>query len=130
MRNRCNGMTLIEVLVAFVVLSLTMAVILHIFSGGMRNARSSDSYSRAVFLAQSKLAAVGIEQPLVPGEDSGQVDSNLHWRVSVAAIDDGGEADRLLLPMRQFLVRTTVAWQEDGRDKHIELTTVRLGPRQ
>lgn len=123
-------MTLIEVLVAFVVLSLTMAVILHIFSGGMRNARLSDSYSRAVFLAQSKLAAVGIEQPLAPGEDSGQVNANLHWRVSILAVDDGGEADRLLMPVRQYLVRTTVAWQEDGRDKQVELSSMRLGPRQ
>ena len=70
MQSKCRGMTLIEVLVAFVVLSVTMAAILQIFSGGMRNARLADSYSRAVFLAESKLAAAGIERPLVPGEEA------------------------------------------------------------
>jgi general secretion pathway protein I len=67
MRKTCRGMTLIEVLVAFIVLSVTMAVILQIFSGGMRNARLAESYSRAVFLAESKMAAVGLERPLMPG---------------------------------------------------------------
>jgi general secretion pathway protein I len=130
MRKHSRGMTLLEILVAFVILSLTMAVILHIFSGGMRNSRLAESYSRAVFLAQSRLAAIGVERPLVPGEDTGQVGSNLQWRVSVVAIEDGGEADRLLLPVRQYLVRAIVAWQEDGHDKHIELSSMRLGPRQ
>ena len=35
------------------------------------------------------------EQPLVPGEASGQVGSHMQWRVSVVRLDDGGEADRL-----------------------------------
>ncbi|MES2949198.1 MAG: prepilin-type N-terminal cleavage/methylation domain-containing protein [Pseudomonadota bacterium] len=130
MRNNCRGMTLMEVLVAFVILSLTMAAILHIFSGGMRNSRLAESYSRAVFLAQSRLAAIGVERPLVPGEESGQIGANLRWRVSIARLDDGGEADRLRMPVRQYLVRSHVAWQEDGRDKYIELSSMRLGPPQ
>lgn len=130
MLRHCRGMTLMEVLVAFVVLSLTMAVILHIFSGGMRNSRSTDSYSRAVFLAQSRLAVAGVENTLVAGEENGQVGTNLRWRVSTTRMDDGGEADRLLMPVRQYIVRAQVSWQEDGRDKQIELSTVRLGPRQ
>jgi general secretion pathway protein I len=129
MRKNCRGMTLMEVLVAFVVLSLTMAVILHIFSGGMRNSRLTDSYSRAVFLAQSRLAAVGVEGSLAPGEESGRVGANLQWRVNIARVEDDGEADRLLMPVRQYLVRAQVTWQEDGRDKQIELSSVRLGPR-
>ena len=130
MRSFSRGMTLLEILVAFVILSLTMAVILHIFSGGMRNSRSAERYSLAVFLAQSRLAAVGIEQPLELSEVSGQVGPNLHWRVNVVALDDGGEADRLLMPVRQYLVRATVAWNEDGHDKLVELSSLRLGPRK
>lgn len=129
MRKQNRGMTLLEILVAFVILSLTMAVILHIFSGGIHNAKIAQSYSRAVFLAQSRLAAVGIEQPLAPLEDSGQVGPDFQWHVSVVVLDDGGEADRLLMPVRQYLVRTTVSWQEDGREKQIELSSVRIGPR-
>lgn len=123
-------MTLIEVLVAFVVLSVTMAVILQIFMGGMRNARLADGYSRAVFLAESRLAMVGVERPLAPGEEGGRVGPDLQWRVSVMPVDDAGAADRQLLPVRLYAVRVRVDWVEDGRDRQIALDTLRLGPRQ
>lgn len=127
--NTCRGMTLLEVLVAFVVLSLAMAVIMQIFSGGMRNGRLAGTYSRAVFLAQSKLAAAGVEQPLAVGEGSGQAGDDLRWRITVAPYDDGGAADRLLLPARLYQVRVRVGWSEEGRERQIELSSLRLEPR-
>ena len=130
MRTNCQGMTLIEVLVAFVVLSLTMAVVMQIFSGGLRNARLAETYSRAVFLAESKLAAVGVEQPLAPGEGSGQLGVDLRWRVTVGPYDDNSAADRLMLPVRLYQVRVRVNWSERGRERQIELVSLRLGPRQ
>lgn len=130
MRKNCQGMTLIEVLVAFIVLSVTMAVIMQIFSGGMRNARLADSYSRAVFLAESKMAAVGLERPLMPGEDSGQVGGEMQWRVSITPAEDDATTNAQLMPVRLYQVRVTAAWGDDGRERHVELTSLRLGPRQ
>ena len=123
-------MTLIQVLVAFVVLSLTMAVIMQIFSGGMRNARLAENYSRAVFLAESRLAAVGLEQVLAPGEDGGQVGTDLHWRVMVSPFDDDGATAHQLMPVRLYRVWARVTWNEDGRERHVELASLRLGLRQ
>ncbi len=131
MRSRSRGMTLIEVLVAFVVLSLTMSVLMQIFSGGMRNARLANHYSRAVFLAESRLAAVGVERPLVSGEETGQVGGgDLRWRVKVVAVEDDGATDRRLVPVQLYHVWSWVGWSEDGRERHVELTSSRLGPRQ
>ncbi|WP_413856536.1 type IV pilus modification PilV family protein [Candidatus Aalborgicola defluviihabitans] len=129
MQSKCRGMTLIEVLVAFVVLSVTMAAILQIFSGGMRNARLADSYSRAVFLAESKLAAAGIERPLVPGEEVGQI-TDMQWRLRVQPFDDGGAADRQLMPSRLYLIQAQIGWNEDGRPRQVVLESLRLGLRQ
>lgn len=130
MQKACRGMTLIEVLVAFIVLSLTMAVIMQIFSGGMRNARMAGSYSRAVFLAESRLAAAGLEKPLLAGDDSGQVGPDLHWRVTVIPLEDDGSTNRQLMPVRLYQVRAQVSWGEDGREHQVELNSLRLGPRQ
>jgi general secretion pathway protein I len=124
-----QGMTLIEVLVAFVVLSTTLAVIMQIFSGGIRNARLSEGYSRAVFLAQSRLAAAGVEQRLSPGSTSGQVGPDLRWQVQVAPFDDAGAANKFLLPTRLYQVRVSVSWSDDGKERQVELSTLRLGPR-
>lgn len=127
--RKTRGMTLIEVLVAFVILSLAMGVIMQIFFGGMRNARLAESYSRAVFLAESRLAAVGIEQPLAAGESSGQLGADLRWRVTVTPYDDGGAADRLLMTQRLYQVLVTVDWSEEGRQRQIALNSLRVGPK-
>ena len=130
MRSNSRGMTLIEVLVAFVILSLTMAVLMQIFSGGMRNAHLASVYSRAVFLAESRLAAAGVEQPLVAGDTAGTIGTDLNWRVSVVAAQDDTATDRQLMPARLYQVRVWVGWSEDGRERKIELTSLRLGPLQ
>jgi general secretion pathway protein I len=130
MRKNCRGMTLIEVLVAFIVLSVTMSVIMQIFSGGMRNARLAESYSRAVFLAESKMAAAGLERPLLPGEYSGQAGGEMRWRVSVTPAEDDATTNAQLMPMRLYQVQVTAAWGDDGRERQVELTSLRLGSRQ
>lgn len=130
MRKNCQGMTLIEVLVAFIVLSVTMAVIMQIFSGGMRNARLAEGYSRAVFLAESKMASVGLERPLMPGEDSGQVGGEMQWRVSITPAEDDATTNAQLMPVRLYQVRVTASWGDDGRERQVQLTSLRLGPRQ
>ena len=128
--HRQLGLTLIEILVAFVVLSTTMAVVMKIFSGGIHNARVSESYSRAVFLAESRLAAIGVEGPLVQGSSNGQVGQDLRWQVNVEKADDQGAADRFVMPVRLYQVRVKVEWSEDGKVRQLELATLRLGPRE
>ena len=111
----------VEPLVCMVVFALT---------GGMRNARLSDGYSRAVFLAESRLAAVGVERPMVSGEDGGSVGQDLQWRVSIRQVDDQGGPGSQLLPLRLYEVRVQVRWAEDGRDRQFALNSLRLGPPQ
>lgn len=123
-------MTLIEVLVAFVILSVAMGVIMQIFSGGIRNARLAEGYSRALFLAESRLAAVGREQPLVPGEMNGQTNLDLRWRVIISPFDDAGAAEQLAMPVRLYQVRVIVNWSEEGRQRLIELGSLKLGLKQ
>lgn len=133
--HRQRGLTLIEVLVAFVVLALTLGVILQIFSGGLRNARLSDAYTRALLLAESRLEAVGSEQAVVPGETTGQLGEDLRWRVRIqpwagAAADplaaSGPTGGAQPAPML-YEVQVQVAWQAGGRERRLRLTSLRLG---
>lgn len=128
MRHSNRGMTLIEVLVAFVLLSLSLGVIFHIFAGGMRNARIAEGYSRAVFLAESKMAAVGAQYPVIVGEQQGQLDSGLRWRISIApAQDPSAQSSDLAMRLALFDVTVQVTWTEHGKSHHVELVSVRLG---
>lgn len=128
MRNQSRGMTLIEVLVAFVLLSVTLAVILQIFTGGMRNARLADSYSRAVFLAESKLSTVGVERPLLAGDETGQI-VGMQWHLNVRPANDDESVDRFALSSRLYKVTVRVAWSEDGLDRQVALESLRIGVR-
>jgi len=63
--GRQSGYTLIEVLVAFMILALALTVLLRIFSGGLRNVSVSSDYAIATLIAESRLAGAGIDVPLI-----------------------------------------------------------------
>ena len=83
MHKFSRGFSLLEVLVAFVILALILSVLMQIFSGGLRNASRADEYQQAVLLGQSKLASVGIETPLEVSESNGEFDAVYRWHVSI-----------------------------------------------
>lgn len=122
-------MTLIEVLVAFVILSLALSVIMQIFSGGLRNASVTAGYTRALFLAESRLAAAGAEEPLAAGETSGQVGDDMQWQVSVTPDAGAGDPDKLLMAVRLYQVLVRVTWQDGAHRRQIELASLRIGPK-
>ena len=70
-----RGFTLLEVLAAFVVFALTMASLMQVFGGGLRDAQLADEYARAVLIAQSRLdgytAAERLEEVNASGTESG-----------------------------------------------------------
>ncbi|MBZ0104732.1 MAG: prepilin-type N-terminal cleavage/methylation domain-containing protein [Sulfuricella denitrificans] len=124
-----RGFSLIEILVAFVILSLTLGVIMQIFSGGLRNVRRSDDYSRALFLAESRLAALGVEQPLHEGGMSGELDRRYHWQILVQPYREAVTTDETQLKVGLYRVMVVVNWDDGRQARHLELTSLRLVPR-
>ena len=55
-RARDGGFTLLEVLVALVVVSTTVVAALQLFGGGLRLARTAGDHAEAALLASAKLA--------------------------------------------------------------------------
>jgi general secretion pathway protein I len=89
---RCHGFSLLEVLVAFAILAVSLGVLMQIFSVGLRNVAVEEGYTRAILLAESKLAGLGIEEPLQPGETTGSFDEEYRWHITVQPYTDGDEA--------------------------------------
>ena len=130
MKRTSAGFTLLEVLVAFVILALTLGVILRIFSGGLRNAALAGDYSHAMLLAESRLAELRV-QPL-EGETRGEFDGKYRWRSMIRPWVDGTAASGSgpqLMPVRLMEIDVWVAWGEaGGRSREIGLTTLQLVP--
>jgi general secretion pathway protein I len=140
MRRSQQGFSLLEVLVAFVILALALGALMEIFSGALRNVSRSEEYQRAVLLAQSKLAAVGIETPLAEGETDGEFDSNYRWRLSIKPFQEPPAAPLNLppqpagappivtpvIPVALLEVELRVQWSEGDQPRSVVLNTVRL----
>jgi general secretion pathway protein I len=135
-RGREGGFSLLEVLVAFVILSLVATALFRLFSGALNNASAAEDYSRAVLVAQSALdnAAVG---PLKETTASGDAeDGRVHWSVAVAAWqppDTSPDLERLssTLPTRLYRITATSSFVgANGAERRVTLSTVRLGARE
>lgn len=124
--RRARGFTLLEVLIAFVILAVSMTVILQVFSSGMRGARLADAYTTATLLAKSVLAETGVETPLVEGEDGGEFDNGFKWRRLVTLYEDEAMPETLGLPVAAYRVTVEVSWDDGARS--VGLETIRLRP--
>lgn len=135
-----RGFSLLEILVAFVLLALAMAVLMQIFSSSLNGATVADRYAKATMIAESKLAAAGVEEALKEGSSSGTYDDIYSWVVDVKPFSEpssdtsGVNLDQILF-VKLFEVTTTVSFATNDRrtDKNLRavtLTKLQLGPRQ
>jgi general secretion pathway protein I len=135
LRTKQRGFSLLEILVAFSILALSLGVLMQIFSGSLRNADVTRDQAQAVALAQSLLASAGVEVTLAAGERAGVLDDKFRWLLRVNPFVQeprAGETDavqsRLLLDL--WVVTVRVAWGGDYRspERALTLTTLRAQP--
>lgn len=89
MMRRVRGFTLIEVLAAFAVLALGIAIVVSLLNGGRRQVRYAADMSYAAQFAQSLLDAQGINGRLHEGESDGSSDDErVRWHLEIREIDD------------------------------------------
>jgi general secretion pathway protein I len=84
-----KGFTLLEVMVAFVVLAAALGLLLGMLSRGLHQITQSQSETEASLYAQSLLDAVGTLEPLQPGASEGNfARGRYRWRLQVDQAED------------------------------------------
>lgn len=131
-RPRLGGFSLLEVLVAFAILAISLGVLLQIFSRGTTTTIATAQYSRAVALAEARLAAVGSAIPLKEGATSGEPEDGFAWEVGVTRVEIGepGAGPGLELsepPVKAYRVTVSVLWPDGRRVRRLTLGSLRLG---
>ena len=129
--RREAGFTLIEVVVAFVLLAMVLSTGFELFTTGMRRAVDLEERAQALAIAQSRIAAAGIEENLKEGVAAGQSDDGKYrWTVTIVRSAEGTPEPHQPIQTAYGLYRieAVVAWRgADEREHTFSLATLDLG---
>jgi general secretion pathway protein I len=123
-----GGFTLIETLVAVMVLAISLVVILQLFSGGLKANQVSSDYLYGIFHAKEKMEEVLLSSTLVPGTSSGEFDDGYGWVVVVDPVAVEEEVETRM-PFDAFNIWVDVSWKNGERSRHFEIYTTALAQR-
>jgi len=118
-----KGFTLIEVLVAFVILGLSLTAAYSAFTGGLRSELAAKDSTEGILLAQSYLAEIGVSRPLVEGTQEEQLDTGQTVRIEMREFDALALATRPRVRAWEVGVEVTAP---DG--SAVRLAELKLGP--
>ena len=129
---RQRGYTLIEVIVAFGVLALAMAILLGILSGATQQVRWSQDAGRAALHAQSLLAQTGVGEELKAGHTEGDFENGRYrWALDIAPWTDPTAPPRTDQPIdpgapQLYALALQVQWGDGTPRERLQLQTLRL----
>jgi len=122
-----RGFTLIEVVVAMAILAVALTVIIELFSGGLRLARTSAEYTKAINYARVKMEEIAVKQTLEEGTQEGEFDHTFRWQVETKKVDvlPIQKGIDFMPPTELFQVKVNVLWKSGLREKSTRLETYR-----
>jgi general secretion pathway protein I len=124
------GFTLVETLVALVVLAMILAALSQALGTGWRGLAAAAGESEALALAQSRLASVGIEAPFAAGVVEGETEGGLRWRVETNAYESANPVSLVGRPRTTlWRVVARVTWSDPASPagaREIVLETVKI----
>jgi len=129
--SESRGFTLLEVIIAFVIMALIIGATFDTFSTGFRQAAITDQYAGAVIRAEARLALIGQTEPLDIGVRTGQIDQHYSWRTEITpVVRENPETQEPVAQdeglLRLYSVVVSVFWQESGNTRDVTLRSLRL----
>ncbi|MSP42491.1 MAG: hypothetical protein EXR08_03875 [Alphaproteobacteria bacterium] len=121
MPNKRNnaGFGMIEVVAAFLLLSLSLGVLLAGLTVGLRNSGRASGAGLALLYAQSLLAETGVTGPLRDDLSSGRTTGGFIWRREINRLPEAGRS-----PVAIFTVSISVTPPDNGAP--VRIVTRRL----
>ena len=122
-RRRDAGAIFVESLVAAAIVAMILVTTFRVVTDGAAHARMAEQRRMALLVAQSELAAVGVEIPIQAGEKTG-VSGEMAWSVDVSPYSDESGASTV---GALWKVTVSVRPSAGGRNL-VSLRTLRIGP--
>jgi len=122
-----TGFTLMEVVVAMAILGVALTVIIELFSGGLRLAKTSAEYTKAINYARMKMEEIAVKQTIEEGTQEGEFDHTFRWQVETKKVDvlPIEKGIDFIPPTELFQVKVNVLWKSGSRERSTRLETYR-----
>lgn len=123
LRGAQRGFSLLELLVAFAIMAMSLGLLYRVAGGSARNTTDSVQYQQAVWLAESLLASrssVRADGWNEEGESAG-----FQWRVQSALFNSGaasGSSNPQAVPLHT--IRLHIGWNGGSRPGQLDLVTL------
>jgi general secretion pathway protein I len=117
-----DGFTLLEVLVAFVLLAMTISVILQLFSSNLKALSASEDYASAVVRVEAKMREVLDNEQLSENAWSEMSPEGYKFDVTVAKTYEARTKD---LPLKIMEIGVTMSWKKGEKDRTLTLKTMK-----
>jgi general secretion pathway protein I len=123
-----TGFTLIEVVVAMAILGIGLTIIIELSSGGLRLARTSMEYTKAVNYARMKMEEIAVKKSLEEGSEEGEFDHTYRWKMDIKRADIlpiENETD-FKAPAGVFHVKIDVLWKSGSKEKSNRIESYKM----
>jgi len=120
------GFTLLEVLIAVMIMGLSITALLQQFSVALRAGSKTREVIKAVTHAREKIEELKTKKELSESTESGSFENGYEWETHVFPYEYPEEDDSYeTLKYETFQLNSIVSWQFGGREKQIQLSTLK-----
>ena len=128
-----RGFTLLEVLVAMMILGLSLGAILQQFALASRAGSASYETTRATMYARELIEGLKIQRNMVETTERGSFDGGYEWETAVYFYEYDIDEDQLVfdnMRYETYLLSAVVSWRSGSRTRQVELETLRTVRKQ
>jgi general secretion pathway protein I len=106
--NTRAGFTLIEVIVAVALLSVSLVMIMQLFAAGLKSSRASCDYTRAVMHAKDKMEEL-YTSPL-HRQESGEFSDGYQWTAGAKPYEEVADKEDEENSFKLFKMKVKITW--------------------
>ena len=124
-----SGFSLIEIIFAFAIMTVSLTILMKVFSTGINSAIRNENYTLAAQISESLMASAGQEQKLVSGTSFGTIQNKFKWFMKSVAVNEyknNGNQETLSKNLKLYTLYVRVAWLENEQEKFFETHSYQL----